>query len=210
VKNNMMQQSLIPGDHVLVTKFTYGYNSNSVIPIFKFLFKDNSLKKKIFYEEPSRSHIVLYIDNQKKYRMSRVIGKSGDFVKIDEDKLTINNQTINYKLLDRYHVRCKKKKIRKFKYKETLFDNSNYVVFLNNNKKNNFEIKVPKNYFLLLNDNRGCMYKNENFNSYLIKKENIIGRAQFILFSLDQNLSKIGRLNLFKFFNFTRTFKKLY
>lgn len=209
VKDNMMQQSLIPGDHILITKFSYGYNSNTVIPILKFLFKDNSLKKKIFNQEPSRGHIVLYIDNNKKYRVSRVIGKSGDFVKIIRDKLTINNQTINYKLLDRYSVRCNKKKIRKFKYREILTDKENYVIFLNNNMSNDFEIKVPKNYFLLLNDNRGCMYKKENLNSYLIKEENIIGKAQFILFSLDQNLSKIGRLNLLKYLIFSRIFKKI-
>ena len=63
--------------------------------------------------------------------------------------------------------------------------------------------KVPKNYFLLLNDNRDACTK-ENLNSYLIKEENIIGKAQFILFSLDRILKnrKTKLLKYFIFLNF--------
>lgn len=202
INNNMMKPTLSKGDHILINKFAYGYISNSQIPILKYFFN-----KIVLNDKPEKGDIIFYIDYNNRFRLSRVIGEPGDFIIMKKNRLSINNINIEYKQLEKHFVYCSKKRFNRLQYTEILSKDIKYKI--TNFVQNNFEIQVPKNQFFLSNDNRGCMLKKENQKSYLIDKERIIGKAQFFLYSININLNKLEKINLFKYYDFKKFLKSI-
>ena len=70
IPSSSMEPTLLVGDRIFVTKYTYGYSKHS------FPFSLGPIKKRIFFDEPERGDIIVFktpADNRTDY-IKRLIG----------------------------------------------------------------------------------------------------------------------------------------
>ena len=141
---------------------------------------------------PKRGDIVVFKtpqDNRTDY-IKRVIGLPGDKIKIVNGVIYLNNNLIVKKKLKDFIDRDKNSPIKRArKYKE-YFDDLSFDVLdiMDNGIADNTELfNVPEGYFFVMGDNRDNS-QDSRFNTVgFIPSENIIGKAQFIFFSLENS-----------------------
>ena len=93
IPSGSMEDTLLIGDHLLVSKFSYGIHIPNEIPFFGTqLFPDY-----IFFQEvPERGDIIVFkypLDPQKDF-IKRVIGLPGDTLEVIRQRVYINGQQI--------------------------------------------------------------------------------------------------------------------
>ena len=85
IPSGSMKTTLLVGDHILVSKFTYG---------IKIPFTDNEL---VHFSSPERGDIVVFeypVDPSKDF-IKRVIGLPGDTVRIHNKQVYVNDKPLN-------------------------------------------------------------------------------------------------------------------
>ena len=90
IPSSSMEPSLLVGDRIFVTKYSYGYSKHS-FPFSPPIFKD-----RIFSNKPERGDIVVFktpADNRTDY-IKRLIGLPGDQVQFLDSNLYINNSEV--------------------------------------------------------------------------------------------------------------------
>ncbi len=188
IPSSSMEPSLLVGDRLFVTKYSYGYSKHS------FPFSPPILSQRIFYSEPERGDVVVFktpADNRTDY-IKRLIGLPGDKIKFVESTLFLNDTEIFKSLISKSDtIFCGNRKIDVFTFKEKLPDNKVHkTVYLKNLSYNNSDIfTVPEDHYFFLGDNRDCS-KDSRFLSSVgyVHKDNLVGKAQFIFFSSDKSI----------------------
>ncbi len=91
-----MQNTLLIGDHILVSKFTYGVHIPNVIPFLNIKLFDDIV---LFQKTPKREDIIVfkYPKNENRDFIKRVIGIPGDLLEVRQQKVFINEKLINEK-----------------------------------------------------------------------------------------------------------------
>lgn len=91
IPSGSMENTLLVGDHILVSKFNYGIHIPNQI-----LFTDIKLfdDMRLFAKDPKRGEIIVfkYPKNESRDFIKRVIGLPGDKLKIRRQKVYINDQ----------------------------------------------------------------------------------------------------------------------
>ena len=112
-----MEPTLLVGDRIFVTKYSYGYSKHS------FPFSPPILKKRIVFTEPERGDVVVFktpADNRTDY-VKRLIGLPGDRIQFIDSNLYINNNEIPKSRLSKNDkIYCGNRTIDVFTYKEKL------------------------------------------------------------------------------------------
>ena len=187
IPSGSMKPNLLVGDFIFVSKWTYGYSKHSLpfsIPI---------IPSPIFRSLPNRGDIVVFKtpqDNRTDY-IKRVIGLPGDKIRITNGEIIINNNLIIRKKMDDFidiNSLGDKKRIRK--YKEYFFDVEIEVLdIMDNGMVDNTNLyTVPSNHFFVMGDNRDNSQDSRFTNVVgFIPIENLVGKAQFIFFSLENS-----------------------
>ena len=210
IPSSSMEPSLLVGDRLFVTKYSYGYSKHS------FPFSPPILNKRIMYTAPNRGDVVVFktpADNRTDY-IKRLIGLPGDKIQFIDSNLYINNNEIFKSLISKSDmIFCGNRTIDVFTFEEKLINNKLHkTVYLKDFPYNDSDIFiVPENHYFFLGDNRDCS-KDSRFLSSVgyVHKNNLVGKAQFIFFSSDK---RIG--SFFKFWKwhesirFNRFFKKI-
>ena len=91
-----MEPTLLVGDRIFVSKYTYGYSKHS------FPFSPNISNKRFFSNPPNRGDLVVFktpADNRTDY-IKRLIGMPGDKIQFIKGDLFINNKKILRKKLE--------------------------------------------------------------------------------------------------------------
>ena len=205
-----MEPTLLVGDRLFVTKYSYGYSKHS------FPFSPGILNKRVFFTEPKRGDVVVFktpADNRTDY-IKRLIGLPGDTIQFIEGNLYLNDLEIfkNITSKDRV-VFCGSSKIESNFFIEKLDNGKKFktAYFREFTLQNTDLFKVPENHYFFLGDNRDCS-KDSRFLSSVgyVHQDNLVGKAKFIFFSSD---SRNG--SIFKFWRwgelirFDRFFKKI-
>ena len=94
IPSSSMEPTLLVGDRIFVSKYTYGYSKHS------FPFSPNITDQR-FFKSPQRGDLVVFktpADNRTDY-IKRLIGMPGDSIQFVEGEILINNKKIIRKKL---------------------------------------------------------------------------------------------------------------
>ena len=210
IPSSSMEPTLLIGDRIFVSKYTYGYSKHS------FPFSTNFSNKRLFLKEPIRGDLVVFktpADNRTDY-IKRLIGLPGDTIQFVNGNLFINENKIKRKKIENTNlIRCGNFNLKTDFFMETLPNGIEHVaVYKKEGSLQNTKVyKVPANHYFLMGDNRDCSKDSRYLDSVgYVNNINLVGEAKIIFFSNDTikgSLLKFWNLN--KSFRLERLFKKL-
>ena len=90
IPSSSMEPTLLVGDRLFVTKYTYGYSKHS------FPFSPPIISKRVLFSKPQRGDVVVFktpADNRTDY-IKRLIGLPGDQIQFIDSNLYINNLSL--------------------------------------------------------------------------------------------------------------------
>ena len=201
IPSGSMKATLLIGDYLFVSKYTYGYSTHSFphrielapfgyqisIPLLPKLFSG-----RIWAAEPKRGDVVVFkwpTDNDTDY-IKRVIGMPGDEVQMQNGVLFLNGKEVPKVRIADWVAREEGKVAR---FEETLPNGVKYQVLdlePNGTWDNTGVYKVPAGHYFMMGDNRDNSNDSRNQNRLtggvgFVPFENLVGRAQLIFYSAD-------------------------
>ena len=210
IPSSSMEPTLLVGDRLFVTKYTYGYSKHS------FPFSPPILNKRIIFSSPERGDVIVFktpADNRTDY-IKRLIGLPGDKIQFIDANLYLNNSEIlKSRVRNKNTIYCGNNKIDVFTFEEKLPNGKKFkTVYLKDYSYQNSDIfTVPKDHYFFLGDNRDCSKDSRFLTSVgYVHKDNLVGKAQFIFFSTDRSIGSI--FSFWKWndsIRFNRFFKKI-
>lgn len=169
VPTGSMQPTIAIGDRILVNKMAYD---------LRLPFTTTSLIKRA---DPERGDIVIFASKAADNRLvKRVVGVPGDIVAMQHNVLTINGEQLAYS-----HVEGAELTDGSLLLTEQLGSVTHTVKLAAvNSGHNSFNaVKVPAGHYLVLGDNRDNSADSRVIG--FVPRQEIIGRASKVLFSLD-------------------------
>ena len=210
IPSSSMEPTLLVGDRLFVTKYSYGYSKHS------FPFSPPILNDRIMFSSPKRGDVIVFktpADNRTDY-IKRLIGLPGDRIQFIDTNLYLNNSEIlKSKISEKDPIYCGDKTINVFTFEEKLPNGKIYkTVYLKNfTFKNSDVFYVPNNHYFFLGDNRDCSKDSRYLTSVgYVHEDNLVGKARFIFFSSDRSVGSIFAFWKWnKSIRFDRFFKKI-
>ena len=210
IPSSSMEPTLLVGDRIFVSKYSYGYSKNS------FPFSPPIFDNRIFFSKPTRGDVVVFktpADNRTDY-IKRLIGLPGDTIQFIDTNLYINKTEVLKSLKSKKQkIFCGDRTIEVFSFEEKLPNGKIYTsVYLKDFPFNNSDVfKVPDEHYFFLGDNRDCSKDSRFLTSVgYVHQDNLVGKAQFIFFSSDKSIGRFIEIwKWHKSFRFNRFFKKI-
>ncbi|MEG6509539.1 signal peptidase I [Methyloligella sp. 2.7D] len=187
IPSGSMIPTLLIGDYLFVSKYSYGYSK------YSFPFSPDLFSGRIFGSLPKRGDVVVFklpTDNKTDY-IKRVIGLPGDEIQMRKGVLYINGTPVKKERIEDFTSYTPTGAERHLpQYRETLPNGVSYrtLDLVQNGISDNTEVyKVPPNHLFMMGDNRD----NSTDSRFLsevgyVPVENLIGHAQVIFFSLGE------------------------
>ena len=190
IPSGSMIPTLLVGDYLFVSKFSYGYSK------YSFPFSPNLFSGRIWASEPQPGDVAVFKlprDNETDY-IKRVIGVPGDEVQMIRGVLHINGQPVPKRRVDDFVTRDAFGNVRRVpRYLETLPNGVSYPVLdlVDNGFSDNTAVyKVPEGHYFMMGDNRDNSTDSRVGSAVgYVPFENFIGRAEIIFFSADDDAS---------------------
>ena len=210
IPSSSMEPTLLVGDRLFVTKYSYGYSKHS------FPFSPPILSKRVMFNSPERGDVVVFktpADNRTDY-IKRLIGLPGDNIQLIESNLYLNNSEIlKSRISLKSKISCGNDSIDVYKFEEKLPNGKSFhTVYLENYTYQNSDVfTVPDDHYFFLGDNRDCSKDSRYLTSVgYVHKDNLVGKAQYIFFSSDTRIGSIFEFwKWHKSIRFKRTFNKI-
>ena len=210
IPSSSMEPTLLVGDRIFVSKYSYGYSKHS------FPFSPNLSNNRFLFKRPEQGDLIVFktpADNRTDY-IKRLIGKEGDEIQFVDGDLFINgSKVIREEIKISEPIRCGNFILETNSFVETLPNGVKYLASYNKQGtlKNTKKYIVPKDHLFLMGDNRDCS-KDSRFLDDVgyVNNLNLVGKAKIIFFSNDtKNGSLLKFWNLQNSFRIERTFQKL-
>ena len=210
IPSSSMEPTLLIGDRIFVSKYSYGYSKHS------FPFSPSNYKKRIFKKDPKQGDLIVFktpADNRTDY-IKRLIGLPGDQIKFTNGNIFINGKEIKKKKIDnKFEIRCGVSNFNVSIYEETLPNGVKYIAAYREtgSMQNSDLYTVPNDHYFFLGDNRDCSKDSRYLSSVgYVKNLNLVGKAQLVFFSNDTVKGSILKIwNLHNSLRIKRFFKKL-
>ena len=184
IPSGSMKATLLVGDYLFVSKYSYGYSQYS-FPLSPPIFSG-----RILASRPDRGDIVVFrlpADTSTDY-IKRVIGLPGDRIQMIDGVLNINGQPTKRERIDDYVDYDEGPRGSKVKrWRETLPNGVSYETLdlpYNLQADNTEVFTVPADHYFMMGDNRHNSTDSRYPQVGYVPFENIVGRAQIIFFSV--------------------------
>lgn len=190
IPSGSMIATLLIGDYLFVSKYSYGYSR------FSFPFSPNLFAGRVWAGTPERGDVVVFKlpkDDSTDY-IKRVIGLPGDRIQMISGVLHINGQPVKRERVADYvsdEPDARGQRIRR--YRETLPNGVSYETFdLTSNSlgDDTREFVVPAGHYFMMGDNRDNS-TDSRFSVGFVPYENLVGRANIIFFSIAEGASPL-------------------
>ena len=191
IPSSSMEPTMLVGDRLFVTKYSYGYSKHS------FPFSPAIFKGRLLFSKPERGDVIVFktpADNRTDY-IKRLIAIPGDNIQfIQGDLFLNNNQILKSKISKSDIIYCGIQTIDVNTYQEKLPSGKIHnTVYLKNYSFQNSDIfTVPEKHYFFLGDNRDCSKDSRYLTSVgYVHEDNLVGKARFIFFSSDFRIGSI-------------------
>jgi signal peptidase I len=210
IPSSSMEPTLLIGDRIFVSKFSYGFSNHS------FPFSPKIYNSRLFYKKPKRGDLVVFktpADNRTDY-IKRLIAMPDDNIQFVNGEIILNDETIVRKKINTdIKIRCGDSNHETFSFEETLPNGVKYIAVYKKSGtyKNSDKFTVPKDHYFFLGDNRDCSKDSRYLSSVgYVNYKNLVGKAQIVFFSNDTVKGRMLKFwNLNNSLRFDRFFKKL-
>lgn len=185
IPSGSMIPTLLVGDYLFVSKYSYGYSRYSLpfgLPL---------LSGRIFAREPERGDVAVFklpSDNKTDY-IKRIVGLPGDRIQVIDGVLHINGEAVERQRDGYFTVSGEITNPKRFtSYIEKLPNGRQHdiIEFSDDSYSDDTPVYiVPDGMYFAMGDNRDSS-KDSRFPSVgFVPFENLVGRAEFIFFSID-------------------------
>jgi signal peptidase I len=194
-----MVPTLLIGDYLFVSKFSYGYSRYS-LPFGIGLFEG-----RIFADQPERGDVAVFKlprDNRTDY-IKRIIGLPGDTIQMRAGRLYINGELVERKRIADFEPGGSGHPLRQ--YVETLPNGVSHPIIEMSDEGNLDDTAVytvPPGHYFAMGDNRDNSLDSRVLSGVgYIPAANLIGRAEFLFFSTN------GEAKLWEIWNWPRSIR---
>ena len=192
IPSGSMEPTLLVGDYLFVSKFSYGYSR------YSFPFSPPIFSGRIFGSEPARGDIVVFRRGADDF-IKRVIGLPGDRIQVTGGVVFINGTPVERRRVEDFvgHNPCRPTPvdappIRVAQWREFLPNGVSYNTLecgRDGPADNTPVYAVPSGHFFMMGDNRENSEDSRFADVGYIPLESLIGRAQIIFFSIGREAS---------------------
>lgn len=202
IPSGSMQPTLLVGDYIVVTKWSYGYSNFSFAPLTVFP------PGRAFGQEPQRGDIAVFRPQgqEDKDFVKRVVGMPGDRIRIEGGQLFINGEAAKLEPLGVRQFEEREGVIGIKAYRETLPGGKSHIIFDRGSEADgtcidargqsrcNFddwpigggEHVVPAGHYFMMGDDRDNSDDSRGSVGD-VPFDNLVGKAQFVFVSYDDN-----------------------
>jgi signal peptidase I len=182
IPSGSMKPTLLVGDYLFVSKFSYGYSRFSLpfgLPLFS---------GRILERMPKRGDVVVFklpADNKTDY-IKRVVGLPGDRLQMKDGTLYINGVQATLEPHGTFDDDAEGRDVPE--YLEHLPDGRTHTTIdltPNGPHDNTRVYEVPPGHLFVMGDNRDNSLDSRVEHVGYVPLENLIGRAEFLFFSID-------------------------
>ncbi|MBM3644477.1 MAG: signal peptidase I [Alphaproteobacteria bacterium] len=204
IPSGSMIPTLLVGDYLFVSKYSYGYSKHS------FPFSAGGFSGRVWGQQPQRGDVAVFKypgdqgqgTNRTDY-IKRIVGMPGDRVQVKGGVLAINGKPVERVRIGDYARTAHGHSQRGTLYSEELPNGRKYLLLEYSDTfatDNTPEFTVPAGHFFVMGDNRddsldsrtsllgrdrlGQLRDRDTLGWY-VPFENLVGRAEFIFFSHD-------------------------
>jgi len=191
IPSGSMVPGLVKGDYIITSKLTVGFGKHSATP-FPLPIK----KGRLFERELKRGDVIVFRpEGDNKNFIKRVIGLPGDQVQMKQGLLYLNGERVPVEKAGQYDYTNSFGNIENADLLiETLPSGRKHSVLdaQKNSPLDKTDVRtVPAGYYFMMGDNRDHSYDSRvtvsKGGAGIVPKENIIGRAEIVLLSVDED-----------------------
>jgi len=192
IPSGSMLPGLMKGDYIITTKYSLGYGRHAATPL-PFPVK----KGRLFEREPARGDVIVFRpEGHTKNFIKRLVGQPGDQIQMKEGRLHINGKPIQIqKVGQESYIDQSGRKVLAEAWSEAFGDKPHIIYDTQKNgRADNTNIyTVPAGHYFMMGDNRDrsgdSRMSISNGGAGYIPTENLMGKAKFILLSVDDDFA---------------------
>ncbi len=182
IPSGSMVPTLLVGDYLFVSKYSYGYSR------YSFPFGMAPFSDRIFETKPDRGDVAVFRQpkNESIAFIKRIVGLPGDKIQVNSGILQVNGTPVTRFKRGQSTASNGYNSIRFIVYEETLPNGKSYLI----QERSDIDalddtgvFEVLDGHYFMMGDNRDNSRDSRTASVGMVPKENLIGRAERLFFS---------------------------